>query len=127
MKTILIVLIIPLLFGCSVVLQSRNDPGIREDLLGMSKEEVLQLKGDPAERRTAVFEGKEYEVWLYPVKDPDAMKVNPVGKFDYQIFFSGEKVHHWDKINVLAQPAYEYDEPDSSGKDITTLEVQYDR
>lgn len=110
------------LSGCIVAFQNLNDPGFEKVMMGMSKEETIETIGRSLSQKVATINGKDYEVWEYPVQEPTKRRFNPIGTSYYQILFLDGKVERWEKIKVYAQPTYGFEEPSAPEGDITTFE-----
>lgn len=125
MKSIKFLLVICLLIGlCGCVIGFRN---VNEETLGdispgMSKEEVIEAIGEPAEKKIALIQDKEYDIWTYPVERFFAGKYNPLGYLYYDIVLSGDKVKEWYKTKLYSQPQYDL-EHHKAPEDATTFEI----
>jgi len=122
MKKIFIFIFLFGLAGCGFVVQNL-DQGQEQGLqYGMSKEEVAAKLGQPQRIRKAMIRDKEYDVWEYESKQPQAETINSLGAGALKVFFLDGRLVQRDKDRVYGQPAYEYLETvDSAGtpKDVT--------
>lgn len=121
MKIAMILILSLCLCGCTVAFQNLNDPGVENIVAGMSKEEAIEIMGEPLSQRDVTIDGKNYQAWRYPVPEPTNKKYNRMGKYAYRILFLDGKVYDIEKIKVYAQPSYEFDEPSALDEDKTTI------
>ena len=123
MKKILILFLVLSLSGCIYVRQNYNTPLLEEITTRMSMDEVRDKIGSPAETQTVEINDKEYEAWRYPIEEKFVGRYNAVPRSYYEILFLDGEVSRWDKVKVVSQPTYDYDEPDPAGKVLNTLEI----
>ncbi|MBL7130705.1 MAG: hypothetical protein ISS45_04810 [Candidatus Omnitrophica bacterium] len=97
--------------GCVVAFQSINEETLSGISVGMNKEEVINIAGEPAQKKNRLIDGKEYKVWSYPIKELFAGKYNPLGYSYYEVLFLDGKVKQWYKTKVYSQPKYELQQP----------------
>ena len=114
MKRIIIFVLLAGLSGCTFALTNLNDPGLGIDIIGMSKEKVIETMGKPLSQEMVIREEKTYEAWKYAVKQPVKSKFSPIGYSFYLVLFSEGKVDSWEKIKTYAQPSYEFEIPSAS-------------
>ncbi|MFC1708576.1 hypothetical protein ACFL2J_00755 [Candidatus Omnitrophota bacterium] len=110
MRSIKFLLILSLLIGfcgCVVAFKNINEENFADISMGMSKEEVVVIVGEPVDKKTKLIEGKEYEEWSYPIEEKFAKKYNPLGYLYYEVLFKGDKVKEWYKARVYSQPKYD--------------------
>jgi hypothetical protein len=91
--------------------------------IGMDKSEVINELGKPQETKAIVIEYETYELWRYPIERKWANKFEAVGDYYYDILFLKDKVYRWDLIKAYAHPTYDYQEPDSSKADVTSITI----
>ena len=92
MKRIIIFVLLAGLSGCTFALTNLNDPGLGIDIIGMSKEKVIETMGKPLSQEMVIREEKTYEAWKYAVKQPVKSKFSPIGYSFYLVLFSEGKV-----------------------------------
>ena len=98
------------LSGCAFVFQDVSNAGYKNLVYGMSKEQVIDQLGNPQTQIKEIIVGQMYEIWEYPVKKPDNLKLNSMGSFSRKVFFSDGKLVRWDKDKIYAQPSFEFQE-----------------
>ena len=121
-KVLLMFVLSSMLFGCIVVSQNMREQQLSGIRRGMSKDEVISELGNPSQTKKMIMGRQEYEVWKYPLERKWAKRFNAMGDYYYQILFLDEKVQRWDFIKAFAQPAYDYQEPDSTDKASATIQ-----
>lgn len=122
-KPILFFSLMFLLCGCVFVSQSINEQQLDVIKTGMSKAEVINELGKPVETKKVLIAKEEYEAWIYPIERKWAKRFEAMGDYYYEVLFLQDKVYRWDLIKAYAQPTYDYDEPDSSDKDVTEIKI----
>ena len=123
MKKALILLLVLGLSGCIYVRQNYNTSLLEGIATRMSMDEVRGKIGSPVETQTVEINDKKYEAWRYPIEEKFVGRYNAVPRSYYEILFLDGKVSRWDKVKVVSQPEYDYDEPDPEGKVVNTLEI----
>jgi hypothetical protein len=113
-------------FGCTYVSQNVYDQNLNGITLQMSKDEVMEKIGKPPEVKTEVIQGKEYEVWRYPVKDLMSGKFNPPYLSYLEVRFLEGKVTQWKNAKIYAQPDYKLQQPVPEGE-VKTFEFFKDK
>jgi len=121
-KIIILVLLLGL-SGCAFVFQDFNEGKNKNLVYGMSKEEVSRVFGVPQKESKVTIIGKVYEVWEYPVNEPDKIKSYRVGISSHKIFFLGDKVVLSGKDKVYAQPSFEFLESLAYEQEIPTVKI----
>jgi hypothetical protein len=97
--------------GCVVAFKSISANTFDGLSVGMSKEQVTKMAGEPTEKENMLIDGKEYEVWTYPIERQFAGKYNALGYLYYEILFLDNQVKHWDTLKVYSQPEYKLKHP----------------
>ncbi|MFC1646303.1 hypothetical protein ACFL2Y_03890 [Candidatus Omnitrophota bacterium] len=110
-KFLLVIFLLIGLCGCVVAFKNINEESLGGISLGMSTEEVVNMVGQPVEKKSMVIEDKQYEVWSYPKERFFAKRYNPLGYLYYDIVFEEGKVKEWFKAKVYSQPKYDLENP----------------
>ncbi len=119
-KYLVVMFLLISLCGCVVGFRNVNREILGGVAAGMSQEEVKGIAGDPAGVKDLIVDGREYEVWSYPIEDKLAGKYNALGYPYYEVLFSDGKVRRWHKSRVYSQPEYEL-EHYNAPEDATTV------
>lgn len=115
-KTIGVLFLALVLAGCGVVVKNINDADNNRGLRsGMSKQEVIALLGTPEKESIQTIEGKEYEVFQYPLEVERSDKVRTFATNYFRVFFLDGRLAQWEKDKVFAQPNYKYPDTVLSG------------
>lgn len=110
-------LLIISLSGCIVAFKNVNEENLGEVSIGMNKEEVVTVVGEPLEKREQVVLDRDYDIWIYPVERFFARKYNALGYVYYEILFLNDKVKEWNRTQMYSQPKYElkqYETPEGA-------------
>ena len=109
MRSVIVFLLSMALSGCGFVFQNYHQGEHKGLTYGMSKQEVVNIIGEPQKISTMVIDNKQYEVWEYPNNDRSKIeKMNALGIIYSEVFFLNGKLVQRDKNRVYAQPSYEF-------------------
>jgi len=112
-KFITIFIFLIFISGCIVAFRAINEETFNGIVLGMDQQSVINIAGEPMKKRNKTIEGKDYEVWIYPIERFFAKKYNPFGYLYYEILFLDGKVKEWHRSKVYSQPKYDLDKPEA--------------